>query len=64
MRFLSLATMFVLSLGLSSGWAEDGGPSPPERDRYLLLDSRVGNSSIQIQIEIQDATVYSFSFAE
>ena len=40
-RFLLLATIFVSSLGLWSGWAEDGGPSLLERDRYLLLDSRI-----------------------
>ena len=41
MRYHSLVTMFVLSLGLSPGWAENGNPSPPGRDRYLLLNSRV-----------------------
>ncbi len=41
MRYLLLATMFVPSLGLSSGWAEEGNPALPRRDRYLLLDSRV-----------------------
>jgi hypothetical protein len=40
-RFSLLATIFVSSLGLWSGWAEDSKPAPPERDRYLLLDSRV-----------------------
>jgi len=41
MCYLSLVTMLVSSLGMSPGWAEDGNPSPPGRDRYLLLDSRV-----------------------
>ena len=41
MRYLVLTMMFVLSLGLSSGWAEDANPSLSGRDRYLLLDSRI-----------------------
>jgi hypothetical protein len=35
------ATVLVVNLSLSSGWAEDDNPSALERNRYLLLDSRI-----------------------
>jgi len=35
------ATVLVLSLSLPPGWAEDDNPSVFERNRYLLLDSRI-----------------------
>lgn len=41
MRYSMLATSVVMGLGLSSGWAEEGNPALPGRDRYLLLDSRI-----------------------
>jgi hypothetical protein len=40
-RFLLLATIIVLSLALWTGWAEEAKPALPERDRFLLLDSRI-----------------------
>ena len=41
MRYFLLVMMIVSSLWPSPGWAEDSNPSPPGRDRYLLLDSRI-----------------------
>jgi predicted GH43/DUF377 family glycosyl hydrolase len=35
------ATVLALSLILSCGWAEDDNPPVPERNRYLLLDTRI-----------------------
>ena len=40
-----MAITVLMSVGLSSGWAAEDGSSPPERDRYLFLDSRILESS-------------------
>jgi hypothetical protein len=57
-RGLLLVTLFVSSLGLWSVWAEDSGQSLMERDRYLLLDSRVVASAENAQLVLGEAQKY------
>jgi hypothetical protein len=58
MRYPLLATMFVPSLGLLPGSAEDGSPSLPGRDRYLLLDSRVVASTDNAELVLGEVQKY------
>jgi hypothetical protein len=57
-RFILLATLVVSSLGLWSGWASDGGPSLLERDRYLLLDSRIIASTENAELVLGEVQKY------
>ena len=57
-RFILLATLVVSSLGLWSGWASDGGPSLLERDRYLLLDSRIVAGTENAQLVLGEVQKY------
>jgi hypothetical protein len=57
-RGLLLVTLFVSSLGLWSVWAEDGGQPLLERDRYLLLDSRIVASAENAQLVLGEVQKY------
>jgi hypothetical protein len=57
-RFILLATLFVSSLGLWSGWAEDGKPAQAGRDRYLLLDSRIVASTENAELVLGTVQKY------
>lgn len=56
--YFLLATSIVSSLGLSSGWAQDGDPSLPERERYLLLDSRIVASTENAELVLGEVQKY------
>jgi hypothetical protein len=49
---LVLLSATVLALSLSSGWAEDSNPSVFERNRYLLLDSRIIDNAENAKLTI------------
>jgi len=57
-RGFLLATLFVSSLGLWTGWAEDGDPALPGRDRYLLLDSRIVAGTENAQLVLGEVQKY------
>ena len=52
------ATVLVLNLSLSPGWAEDDNPSALERDRYLLLDSRIIENAENAKLTIGKVQKY------
>ena len=57
-RGFLLATLFVSSLGLWTGWAEEGQPTQSGRDRYLLLDSRIVASAENAQLVLGQVQKY------
>jgi hypothetical protein len=57
-RGFLLATLCVSSLGLWTGWAEDGDPALPGRDRYLLLDSRIVAGTENAQLVLGEVQKY------
>ena len=50
MRTLFVTTLLASNLGLSSGWAAEERSPAPDRDRYLLLDSRIISSSENVKL--------------
>jgi len=50
--------MLVVNLGLSAGWAEHDDPPVVERNRYLLLDSRIIDNTENARLNIGKVKKY------